>query len=66
MVKLPKGKQMGRLLLLGTGVVILTPMIAQVIPPIFELGEIISVGVALSAGVAAFVTEWVLGAVLKM
>ena len=61
-MKMPTMKEMGRLLLLGTGVVILTPILAGVIPPIFALGTVITIGQALSAGVAAFVTEWVLTA----
>lgn len=59
------GKSLLRNLLLGTGVVILTPILAGVIPEIMKLGNVITVGQALSAGVAAFVTDWVLDMVFK-
>lgn len=53
-----------RPLLLGTGVFILTPMLAGVIPPLADLG-IISLGTAASAGIAAFGMTWVLDQFMK-
>ena len=49
-----------RSLLLGSGVIIVTPLLATVIPALADLG-VISLGTAVSAGIAAFGVDWVLG-----
>lgn len=48
-----------RNLLLGSGIVIATPLLAGFIPAIADL-SIITVGQALSAGVSAFGVNWIL------
>ncbi len=53
-----------RFLLLGTGVIIVTPLLSGVIPDIANLG-MITVGVAVSAGIAAFGISWVLDQFMK-
>ncbi len=59
MAKLIDGKIALRALLLGTGVVVITPFLSGLIPAIFDL-KIVTLGTALSAGVAVFVMDLVL------
>jgi uncharacterized membrane protein (DUF485 family) len=63
-------KEVGLSLLLGSGVVVLTPIIAGLVSGIgFMATEIIpnvlSIGEAISAGVAAFATSWVIAKYLR-
>ena len=55
-------KDYGKILLLGSGVVVLTPMLAGFVSGVeflgIELWEGFSIGTALSAGVVAFVVDW--------
>lgn len=56
-----KGKEAMRLLLLGSGVIILTPIIKGLgIPDIAALGNVITVGAAVAAGAAAFGTQYLI------
>ena len=45
--------------LLGAGVIIVTPILAGLIPAIADLG-VITLGTAVSAGISAFAVDWVL------
>lgn len=49
-----------RSLLLGSGVIIVTPLLAGIIPALADFG-VISLGTAISAGIAAFGVDWILG-----
>ena len=52
------GKTWLKRIVLGSGVVVLTPIISNFgIPKIIDLG-VITGGTALAAGIAAFVTQW--------
>jgi len=55
-------KEYGKVLLLGSGVVILTPILAGLVSGFEFLGTTLwgefTVGTALSAGVAAFLVGW--------
>ena len=46
--------------ILGTVVVLLTPVLAAYIPEIYNLGGYIGIGTILSAGIAAFATDMVI------
>lgn len=51
--------------LMGAGVVIITPLLTpNLIPEIFSLG-VITVGQALSAGLAAYATSWLMDQFMK-
>jgi len=64
MAQLITGMLALRSLLLGSGVIIVTPLVAGVVPAIADLG-VITVGTALSAGIAAFGVSWVLDQFMK-
>ncbi len=50
------GKNIGRALVLGGGIVLLTQFVSPFVPDIFRLG-ITSVGILLTAGASALVVE---------
>ena len=67
---IPDGREAGRLVLLGGGVVFLTPLVNGFVSTIgFLQTQIpalnITVGTALSAGVAAFAMEWAISRFMK-
>ena len=62
--KLITGKKALRAVLLGTGVVVVTPLLAGIIPALMDL-RIITLGTALSAGIAAFVVDLLLNQFIK-
>lgn len=64
MAKLLDGKKALKLLLFGSGVVIITPFLSGFIPSIIDL-KVITLGTALSAGIAAFLTDLLLNQFMK-
>ena len=59
------GKQALRAVLLGTGVVAITPMLTpSIIPDLFDL-QVITLGAVIGAGLVVFGVNWILDQFIK-